>query len=121
MRTFSIGTGKGIALVGIAVLIAALMTGSALYHFATKTPAVIKVTGKEAIAGTSETSGKYLIYTETEVLENSDSIWALKWNSSDVYRKIERGRCYRTSIWGYRIPFLSVYRQIDQVKEVPCS
>lgn len=88
-------------------------------HFATETTVEYKVDEKEAVGGSD---GKYLIYTEGgEVFENRDSIWELKWNSSNVYNDIEPDQCYRSEAWGFRIPFLSMYRGIDQAQNINCS
>ncbi|ANQ47991.1 DUF1523 family protein [Flammeovirga yaeyamensis] len=67
--------------------------------------------------------GKYLIYTMDEkgkahVFENIDTwIW-FKFNSSDVYAKIQQNKTYNFSIVGFRFPIFSMYPNIITVEEV---
>lgn len=90
-----------------------------IIHHTTKEPVQFEVSEKEAVGGEDS---KYLIYTENdEVFENRDAIWALKFNSSDVYAELDEGKCYESEAWGFRVPFLSMYRGIDQVSEIDCS
>lgn len=94
-----------------------------IYHFSTKEVTYLKVQDKEQIFESKGKKSKsyYLIYGEREVFKNQDSWLELKFNSSDVYRKAEKGKCYKTEAWSYRIPFFSMYRKIDQLKEVSCE
>lgn len=109
----------GIKFLAFLIIFGVLLGSCGITHFATKTTIEYKVDEKEAVGGQD---GKYLIYTaENEVLENRDSMWELKWNSSDVYARLDSGKCYRSEAWGFRIPFLSMYRGIDQAKEIPCD
>lgn len=59
---------------------------SAAMHFGTlDTTTPVTVTDKERIvsgSGENQTS-KWLIFTDQEVFQNSDSLWALKFNSAD--------------------------------------
>lgn len=60
-------------------------------------------------------SDKYLIFTNDgvgEVLENTDSLYVFKWNSSDLYGRVKVGETYKFKVYGFRIPFLSMYRNI---------
>ncbi len=57
-------------------------------------------------------SHKYLIYTDTETFEVTDS-WAYwRWDASDVYGTIKPGERYQCTVVGWRIPFASWYRNI---------
>ncbi len=62
--------------------------------------------------------GKYLIFTDKGVFENTDSWIELKFNSSDLYGKLERGKSYNLRVYGWRISFLSKYRNIIRAKEI---
>lgn len=55
---------------------------------------------------------KYLIFTEGEVFENTDSLLRLKFNSSDVYAKIVNGKTCTFTVNGWRFPFFSMYRNV---------
>jgi hypothetical protein len=68
-----------------------------------------------------EDSSKYLIYTVSEVFENTDTIFAFKFNSSDLYGRIKEGCLYTFGVYGLRVPFLSMYRNITQVSNERCE
>ena len=70
----------------------------------------ICVTEKERV--TSRNDAKYLVFTNNEVFENTDTIMFWKWNSSDVYGKLKPGKCYEAKVNWFRVPFLSMYRNI---------
>ena len=104
--------------VGFLIVLALVLVFSPVYHFGTKTTVKYQVKEKQAVGGENS---KYLVYTEDgRVFRNSDSVWELKWNSSNVYAELEAGNCYRSEAWGLRIPFLSSYQNIDQANEVGC-
>lgn len=59
-----------------------------------------------------ETS-RYLVWTyEDEVFENTDSLFFWKFNSSDVYGELLPEQEYCVLAAGWRVPFLSMYRNI---------
>lgn len=60
---------------------------------------------------------RYLIFTDKGVFEDTDSWIELKFNSSDLYGKLERGKSYNLRVYGWRMPFLSKYRNITRAKE----
>lgn len=62
-------------------------------------------------------SGLYLVYTEDEngninTYEISDSLFRMRFDSSDVYAAIKPGNTYKFKIGGSRIKFLSWYPNI---------
>ena len=66
-------------------------------------------------------SDRYLIFTidengETEVFENVDSFWHWKWDSSDIYAKIQKGDTCEMTVYGFRYPIFSSYRNIVSVE-----
>lgn len=61
---------------------------------------------------------KYMIFTKDEVLENSDSLLNMKFNSSDYYANIEVGKTYEFYVVGWRVPFFSMYRNILDYSEI---
>lgn len=77
---------------------------------------IVTVTGKERVQ--SGDTSKYLIFTEGETFENTDFLFGGKFNSSDIYGKIEIGSKYRISVGGKRIPILSMYRNIHSIREL---
>lgn len=74
----------------------------------------ITVTGKERITtGSGENiTNKFIIYTETEVFENTDSWLFFKFNSADYQSNLKVGETYMVKVVGWRIPFFSKYRNI---------
>lgn len=74
------------------------------------------VTGKENVK--SGNSGKYLVYTDKTTYEIEDSWIFWRWDSSDVYGKIEIGKTYTATLQGYRVPFLSWYQNIIDPKVI---
>jgi len=64
---------------------------------------------------TKTNSSKYLIFCEGITLENTDSLWHWKWNSSDFYGQIKKNEKYNFKIYGWRVPFLSMYKNIIKI------
>jgi len=67
-------------------------------------------------------SGKYLIYGKDEegkpvVLEITDSVFMLRFDSSDLYANIEIGKTYRCTTRGYRIKIFSIYPNLYNIEE----
>jgi len=63
-------------------------------------------------------SSKYLIFTDGETFKNTDSLWYWKFNSSDLYGSMKPGTTYTAQAYGFRVPFLSWYRNVVHVREV---
>lgn len=62
--------------------------------------------------------GRYLIFTNKGVYENTDSLLNGKFNSSDVYAQIEKDKKYECDVIGWRFPFLSWYPNIIKCEEI---
>ena len=74
-----------------------------------------KVTEKQSVVHNKES--KYLIFTDKEVLENTDSmIWG-KFNSSDYYSRLQVGKTYHMEVCGVRWPVFSMYHNIIKFTE----
>lgn len=79
----------------------------------------VTVTDKEVKR--TDDKDKYLIYTldedgKTQVFEITDSLFKWRWNSSDLYGKIEIGKIYKFTICGYRWRLMSIYPNIYEIK-----
>lgn len=98
----------GVVVVGIALI------GGCSYgvHTATQEQVTFTVTDKERIVEKGGASSKYLIYTNAETFENTDSLLAMKFNSSDVYGRLQEGQTCTATVVGFRNSFLSMYRNI---------
>ena len=96
-----------------------LMIGVQAVKYSTVTDVVVTVTEKERIVESNgkHTTSKYLVFTENEVFENCDDmIPFFKFNSSDIQGKLHVGETYKLTVWGWRINFLSWYRNILNVQ-----
>jgi len=116
---------KGFTL--IELMIGAVILGSLLsvifggfQVFYTKQEITAHVIAKERVVSGSGYSlvSKYLIYTDKETFEDVDCFWIWKFNSSDFYGQIEIGNDYNFTVYGYRVPFFSWYRNIIKFEEI---
>ncbi len=71
---------------------------------------IVKVTGKERV------DGQYLIYTNEGTFKIEDSLIFGRFNSSDVYGMMKKGKYYRIKTFGVRSGFLSMYQNIIEVE-----
>jgi len=76
----------------------------------TKTDRIVESNGENV-------HSKYIVYTETESFENTDSLAFGKFNSSDLQGQLLPGKTYVVKVYGWRIPFLSQYRNIVKIEE----
>lgn len=77
----------------------------------------ITVMSKERIV--KGDSSKYLVWADNgEVYANEDSFFFWKWNSSDLYGKLEKGKRYRITKCGWRVRFLSMYENMIDVQQI---
>ncbi len=70
-----------------------------------------------------DNGGEYLIFTYKDgipymVFENTDNMFRGKWNSSDFYNRLQVGKKYKFVVIGYRVPFLSMYKNIIKIEEI---
>lgn len=78
----------------------------------------IQVEEKTLAAGSGS---KYLVYTEGGVYENTDSWTFWKWDSSDLHGELKEGNCYHIEHAGWRVPFMSWYKNILGANEIECN
>lgn len=73
------------------------------------------MTGKERVCSSSGDSGqdcKYLVYTERGTYQVSDSIIAMRWDTSDTYGRIRPCHRYAITSVGWRFGPASLYPNI---------
>lgn len=99
-----------VALVGLVII------WPLLFPFVTSDTVIITVTDKERIIQDDGTP-KYLIFTESEVFENTDCKIRFKFDSSTFYGKIIKGETYEAKVYGFRVPIFSMYRNILKVEK----
>lgn len=78
----------------------------------------IEITVKDKERVVYNKGSEYLVWTENEVFKNTDSLMKGKFNSSDLQGKLERGKTYRCKVYGWRINFLSKYRNLVNCEEL---
>lgn len=104
----------GFAFVGVGLLILGFVVFSIWASFGTVETVTIKVKDKERVTqGSGDTQeNKYLVFTEDETFENTDAMLHGKFNSSDLYGKLDKGKSYECKVNGYRVGFMSSYRNL---------
>ena len=69
--------------------------------------------------GSNGIKSKYLVFTtDGEVYEITDTILRWRFNSSNLYGKLQVGKTYKITVNGFRIPLFSEYRNILKATEV---
>src|SRR6056297_850388 len=95
------------------IVLASGLLAAAYYSSAEET----QITVVEKITKYHGGDEKYLVSTESgEIFEIADTIAFLRFDSSNVYFSLEEGQTYTCKVAGWRIPFLSMYRNIIEVK-----
>ena len=102
-----------IKLIAGIIVFTLFITLSAMYSYGTKETMTCNVKNKERVF--TKDRSKYIIFCENEVLEDTDTLWYLKFNSSDVYNDLDIGKEYKLDVYGWRIPVLSAYRNIIRI------
>ena len=104
-----------LGIIAIAMCYCRARTGNVRIETGTVTDKGIKRDGED--------SDIYLIYTkdtagESNVFCIQDTLVHGRWNSSDLYAKIEVGKTYNFEICGSRVTFFSWYPNILSIQEV---
>jgi hypothetical protein len=112
---------KRILKYGIPLILLALMFTNAPYQLLTqRTLEGVTISDKQISTETDKDTGNvestYLIYTNRGVFRNDDARWFLKFDSSDFYGNLEKGKTYDLKVYGWRIPFFSMYPNIVRMK-----
>jgi hypothetical protein len=94
-----------------------LLCLDAIVLYSTHDTVVFTVEKSERITNANDEGGKYLIFTKAETFENTDRLVLWKFNSSDLYGLLKVGKAYEAKVVGFRIPFLSWYRNIVSFRE----
>jgi hypothetical protein len=114
-------TAGGCGVAVILLLFVALPVLSYMFAHGTADTVTATVTDKDRISvGSGEDlSHMYLVFTDTETFQNSDSLWYGKFDSSDMHGRLRVGQRYTFKVYGWRIPFFSAYRNIVAAEEQP--
>lgn len=84
---------------------------------ATKEIVSVTVTDKERQV--KDETSKYIVFTDKEVFQNTDVTMAWKFNSSDIQGSLVKGCDYDLTVYGLRVQFMSMYRDILEAKHKP--
>lgn len=107
-----------------AAMAAGILFVAPIYQYGTRETVTILVKEKERITTGSgkNLSSKYLVYSDLvnstgekigeEVFQNTDALWSVKFNSSDIQGRLEKGRVFKVKVYGWRISLFSSYRNI---------
>lgn len=101
----------------IGLIFVAIISQGVLY-LGTRETTIITVTDKERIqeCTTKGCTSRYIVFSEYETFENTDNPFLLKFDSSDLQGSLKEGETYQVSVIGWRVPFLSSYRNILKIE-----
>lgn len=104
------------AVIVLSIIVFIFVVTGAPYQYLTRDTTQFVVSDKERIVQ-NDGPGYYLVFTEEgEVLKNSDALFSWKFNSSDLQGAMKIGSECTAKVYGWRAPFLSMYRNILDVK-----
>lgn len=108
------GSVLGLVIVLFVIAFIAVIAVNVYSVYGTQRTVTFTVNHRERTGGDS---GKYLVYTNEEgVFQDTDAIWYLKYDSSDVYNQLREGGEYECEVYGWRVPFFSWYPNIKSCK-----
>lgn len=107
--------------IGVMIIILALIIGVFWWNYKITYGSVqtIEITVKDKyIKRSGSETDKYLVVdTEGNTYQITDLTFLGKWNSTDLYNKLDVGKTYKIETSGIRNGFLSMYPNINKVKE----
>lgn len=111
---------EGIMSVFIIVMMMFAMVCAIGFHRITEDSIDVTINDKRIITtgggGDSGVKVQMTVYADVEVFTCDDSWSFMKFNSSDVFNQIKKNNMYKLRVSGWRVPFLSMYRNIISVK-----
>ncbi|WP_431911639.1 hypothetical protein [Nonomuraea jabiensis] len=104
------------AFVGLALVLGVGLVFGLVQQSTSRTE-TITVQDKDRVCdGGKDGTCRYLIFTDQGTYENTDTLFAGKFDSSNVQGRMKVGRTYEVEVRGWRIPFLSTYPNITQIE-----
>lgn len=121
-RSAQRGSGLHSLIFGV-VAVGFVAAGVSSIYYQTQGPETVRamVTDKERQVksdGDGGSTSKYIVFTDKEVFENTDSMIRGKWRSSDVQGSLHAGCTYDFNVYGFRNGPFSIYRNIIDAKHV---
>lgn len=99
----------------IVILVFTAFVGTCSAPLWTQDTTTFTVKDKERVS--SGSSGYFLVYTNTETFTNRDALVVGKFDSADLQGSLDVGTTYRATVCGWRVPFLSMYRNILTIQK----
>ena len=109
----------------LVIVVLSIIVASIIFSFmaaGNRETDIIKVVSKERLMkvttdnGTTSTEYVNYVYSDKEVYVVSDSIWTFHFTSGTVYAKIQPNKTCAIATLGYRIGFLSSFKNIVEAK-----
>ncbi len=97
-----------------AILIGFILSFKMIVAYSTDEYVVFTLEDKERIV--KQSSSKYIIFTDKGTFQNTDTIFYWKWNSSDLYGNMKRGKTYKAHVYGFRFGLFSWYKNIISIE-----
>lgn len=97
----------------ISTILLAVLSLSACSHMNIATNEC-KITGKESISG--KESHQYRLYTSCGTYVIEDQFTRFNFSSADIYGAVEVGKTYTITSSGYRVPFFSMFKAVNDIK-----
>lgn len=94
------------------VLLVGLILAYPIALYSSERVESITVEDRESVVG-----GGYLVFSENQEYQVSDSVLFWTFNSSRRYNTLDPGAEYECRVAGWRVPFLSMYPNIVEVIE----
>lgn len=97
--------------VGIIVAICLALVGACTYVKDIQTGTVTFTVNRLDDQG-GGSKHKYLVFTDHGVYQDTDNLFHGKFDSSDLFAKLQVGRRYTCTYTGFRVPIFSSYRNL---------
>lgn len=112
-----------ISIVAALVFVGLMFTNAPYQWLTQRTLENVLIKDKQVSTETEKETGKvvstYLIFTDHGVFRNDDALWFWKFDSSDFYGNLDVGQHYDLKVYGWRIPFLTMYPNIVRITPIP--
>lgn len=102
------------------MIVLGIIMGSYLtvYYLSEETVSITVHDKERATQGSGQQiTSKYIVYAVDETFENTDEVIYFKFNSMDLQRQLVKGNSYKVKVIGWRIPFLSMTRNIISITD----
>lgn len=104
------------AMIGFLIVLLIILFGYLFFEpFVTEETITIKVLNKSQFGNEP---GKYFVFTQDEVFNNSDNYYHSKENADELNEKLYPGSTYKVKVVGLYIPWLPRFRNIIKILEI---